>query len=154
MGRKPREDKVTTLLGDDRDDATAATADETELPDDITEPDSDDDDYNEAEFNEENAPKPPPEKLLFGGEGKSAHARGQSRSKASLQQAREAAAPTNGRKTTEQCWQQEQRQREGDGDRGATERQHSRRRWDRRHAMGRFDYHQRQPHHRPLPQRH
>ena len=76
MGRKPREDKVTTLLGDDRDDATAATADETELPDDITEPDSDDDDYNEAEFNEENAPKPPPEKLLFGGEGKSAHARG------------------------------------------------------------------------------
>ncbi len=68
MGRKEDTDKVSELLGDKRDNATATTANLTELAEDNSSVESDNDDAAE-DFAVENRPRPPPEKTLFGGDG-------------------------------------------------------------------------------------
>ena len=55
-------------LDQEDDDATASTADLTTLAGNNS--DSDMDSEDEADFAAENAPRPPPEKILYGGQGK------------------------------------------------------------------------------------
>ncbi len=70
MGRKTPTERVSALLDEEMDNATATTGDLMELPDNDTIPDEDDN-RDEEEFTAENAPQPPPKELLYNGKGKS-----------------------------------------------------------------------------------
>ena len=69
--KKEGKPKVFGVMDEDYvwDDETATTADLTQLESDWSDNESDEDD--DEEFALENAPRPPPEKLLYNGEGTS-----------------------------------------------------------------------------------
>ena len=74
MGKLDGKAKVLGLMDEDfvwEDDATATTADMTEQ-DELTDIDSDgEEEQDDLEFAQENAPRPPPDKLMFNGDGES-----------------------------------------------------------------------------------
>ena len=82
MGRKEDTDKVSALLGDKQDDATAKTADLTELAEDDSSVKSDDIEAVD-DFAVENRPRPPLEETLFGGDGELERLRKRKRSRGS-----------------------------------------------------------------------
>ena len=56
-------------MEEELDDVTATTAELTELEDDQSEFGSDDEKDDAEDFAMENAPRPPPDRAMFGGEG-------------------------------------------------------------------------------------